>query len=226
MTEVCFTFFLQLEASLQADLFSATGDDTEDLKQRISQIRSLESDLDDPGPIYDCIVFHDGERYQAAVDVTETGDFSQLEPMTDFKHLQQYRRLSDLDALNYGVNIFDEGAVLSNVTDAGAHGTPVAGILGAYHPDQPACNGVAPGCQIVSLKIGDTRLGSMETGVGLMRGLIDAVRCGCNVINMSYGGEYEYLDRTEYVTCPVLTTRWWYCRGNCLGQLWRFHQTG
>ena len=38
------------------------------------------------------------------------------------------------------------------------------------------------------MKIGDTRLGSMETGVGLCRALIEAVKRGCHIINMSYGG--------------------------------------
>ena len=42
--------------------------------------------------------------------------------------------------------------------------------------------------QIVSLKVGDHRLGSMETGVGLIRGLIEAVKRGCHIINLSYGG--------------------------------------
>jgi tripeptidyl-peptidase II len=127
--------------------------------------------------------------------------------MTDYKHARQYARFSDLDALNYCVNIFDEGSVLSIVTDAGAHGSHVAGIVGAYHPDQPECNGVAPGCQIVSLKIGDTRLGSMETGVGLIRALREAVARGCNIINMSYGEAASWDNYGEFVRQAEIVVR-------------------
>ena len=53
--------------------------------------------------------------------------------------------------------------------------------------------------QIVSLKIGDTRLGSMETGVGLMRGLIEAVKRGCHIINMSYGEAVAFANTGAFI---------------------------
>lgn len=181
--------FRSAEARLQKLLTeAAAGEPLDDAKTRIQLLKACEKDFDEPGPVYDCVVFHDGTYWQAAVDTTGTGDFTDAVVMTDYRVHHQYSHFSKIDNCNYCVNIYDEGAILSIVVDAGAHGSHVAGIVAAHHPDQPECNGVAPGAQIVSLKIGDSRLGSMETGVGLTRALIEAVKRGCHIINMSYGG--------------------------------------
>lgn len=53
-------------------------------------------------------------------------------------------------------------------------------------------DGVAPGAKIVSLTIGDGRLGSMETGTAIIRAIVKIMEL-CNagkrvhLINMSYG---------------------------------------
>jgi hypothetical protein len=51
--------------------------DTEEIKTRVAQLRLIEKDLEDPGPLYDCLVFHDGERWQAVVDTSEVGSDTQ-----------------------------------------------------------------------------------------------------------------------------------------------------
>lgn len=164
------------------------AEEAADMEARVAQLAEAGKGYEDAGCLYDVVVWHDGEAWWAAVDVQEDGDLRGFKPMTDYRVRRDWATFnSRLDNLNFAVNIYEEGAVLSIVVDAGSHGTHVAGITAAYHKEQPELNGLAPGAQLVSLKIGDSRLGSMETGVSVVRALCQVVRLKCDMINMSYG---------------------------------------
>lgn len=81
---------------------------------------------------------------------------------------------------------------------AASHGTHVASIASCNHPESSELNGVAPNAKIVSMTIGDGRLGSMETGTGLVRAMtkvMEFCRAGkkIDVINMSYGESLHWI---------------------------------
>ena len=169
----------------------------EDLVAKIDQLKAMQGSFNDPGPIFDCVVFHDGSTWRASIDTDGDGDFGDETTLTNFRAERQYATFGETDLLNYVLNIYDQGNVLSIVADAGAHGTHVAGIVAAHFPDQPELNGMAPGAQIVSVKIGDTRLGSSSLGTGAVRGYATVLENECDLINMSYGGADAFPD-TRY----------------------------
>ncbi len=163
-------------------------EERDDVEQRLTELERLQDKYQDPGPIYDCLVFHDGQTWRAALDTDEDGEFSDETLLTNYRDEQQFSILGEVDLLNFALNIYEDGNLLSIVADSGAHGTHVAGITAAYFPDQPELNGIAPGAQIVAVKIGDTRMGSTSLGTGEVRGTIAVAQNNCDLINMSYGG--------------------------------------
>ncbi|GJN40688.1 hypothetical protein PR202_gb29949 [Eleusine coracana subsp. coracana] len=156
----------------------------EDLQNRLDYLRKLAESYDDRGPVIDIVAWHDGDVWRVAVDTQALEDNKNCGKLADFVPLTNYRLerkfgiFSKLDACSFAANVYDDGNLVSIVTDCSPHATHVAGIAAAFHPDEPLLNGVAPGAQLISCKIGDTRLGSMETGTGLHK---------CDLINMSYG---------------------------------------
>ncbi|NNE42765.1 MAG: S8 family serine peptidase, partial [Gemmatimonadetes bacterium] len=171
-----------------------------ELQARADQLNALDEDLEDAGPVYDCIVFHDGNVWRAAIDTDEDGEFADETALTNYRTERQWATFGDRDLLNYVLNIYEDGNRLSIVADTGSHGTHVAGIVAAYYPDKPELNGIAPGAQLVSVKIGDTRLGSSSVGTGDVRGFAATLQNGCDLVNMSYGGPTSFTDEGRMET--------------------------
>jgi tripeptidyl-peptidase-2 len=170
-----------------------------ELEAKLEVLGTLSESLFDAGPVYDCIVFNDGDKWRAAVDTDEDGDFADEKVMTNFRAERQFSTFADPVSLNFALNIYENGNKLSIVCDSGAHGTHVAGIVSAYHEKNPELNGVAPGAQIVSVKIGDTRIKGMETGPGLEHGVKAVIENHCDLVNMSYG-ESSSAPNKGYIT--------------------------
>ncbi|KAK0532315.1 hypothetical protein OC835_003373 [Tilletia horrida] len=159
----------------------------------------------------------------------EVIDLSSKKPMADF-HVERHWEESDpVSLLTYSVNHLstrtgldsidaaadsssadDDIKAISLVITAGSHASHVAGIVaarrdyvegGEKEEDVRAHDGVAPGAQIVSLKIGDSRLGSMETQQALLRAAQAILATGCDVANLSYGeaGAFNVDNRGAFV---------------------------
>ncbi|EGD80013.1 hypothetical protein, variant [Salpingoeca rosetta] len=158
-----------------------------ELKARVGALSSHVGGYADHGPVLDCIAFNNGTEWMAVVADETVTDLSSVSPMGDYKQRQEYGLFSDEDQMSYSFKFYADGDILSIVTTSGSHGTHVAGILGAHDESSSERNGVAPGVQVVSVKIGDGRLDSMETGAGIIRGVNAAIDNGCHLINMSFG---------------------------------------
>lgn len=159
-------------------------------------LESLESSYaqSDPGPIYDCVVWSDGKQFHVIVDTDEDGDLADEKILRPFGIAGEFGTLSAEEASTFAVQVYEKGNLLSLVTVSGSHGSHVAAIAAAHFPEAPHRNGVAPGARILSIKIGDTRLGGSSSGVGEMRGVAACAQYKADIMNASWGGASQYQD--------------------------------
>ncbi|CAG5094699.1 Oidioi.mRNA.OKI2018_I69.XSR.g13790.t2.cds [Oikopleura dioica] len=163
----------------------------ESAKETLEALKKLNSGWKNLSFIADVVVWNNGEELVAVLDSSFRGDLSSCKVMRDYATAQEWHKLSEETQLNYNFKIFDDKMV-QVVCPSGSHGTHVAGIVAAYHPDEEDKNGIAPGAQIISVKIGDSRLNTLETQAGFIRGLRAAVRGGASIANFSYGEPAKY----------------------------------
>lgn len=134
-------------------------------------------------------------------DVTETLD---LEP-----YQMQIGIPIRLTALRYMLNVmdfrcsakipyaFDYADHDNDVFDKTAdHGTHVAGIIGAVSTDTESMHGIAPGCQLILMKVfSDGAVSASDSAI--LAAIEDSVKLGADVINLSIG---NYAGSTDLKT--------------------------
>ncbi|MEO7995067.1 MAG: S8 family serine peptidase, partial [bacterium] len=138
--------------------------------------------------------------WTCAFDRNQNRDFADEQWMTDFWrkrdfiYLNRNRPEAERRQITLAVNFYPEEHRLSLFCDDGGHGTHVSGIAtGNDINGQASFDGVAPGAQIIALKIGDNRLAGGSTTPGSK---IEAFRYAARyarehnvpvVCNLSYG---------------------------------------
>ena len=73
----------------------------EELEAQLATLKALQGSYRDPGPLYDCVVFHDDTHWQAAVDTDEDGDFADEKLMTNFRVKRDYGTFDGEAQLNF-----------------------------------------------------------------------------------------------------------------------------
>jgi subtilisin family serine protease len=150
----------------------------------------------DEGPVWDALVFNfQGERV-LVIDNDEDGDLGEEPALRSFRESGDWATLGDEALLNYAVGFKGVDQVILYF-DAHGHGTHVAGIIGAFQGENGRMNGIAPGVEFVSIKIGDGKFGGSTSGFSITKALDYAVEVGCQVANMSFGGPSFYADGLE-----------------------------
>lgn len=173
------------------------------------------SNYDDVGPFVEAVVFRDEAGvWRAALDTAEAlhlplvpvsppppssspsppaavaveGSLETAPALASYRLERKHGVFSSRSACSYALTVLDGGDVLEICVDAGAHGSHCASIAAGHEPGvgHSALDGIAPGAQVISYKIGDTRFGSMETGTGLCRALALTIAEARNNPGLSY----------------------------------------
>lgn len=167
-----------------------------DVAARENALEALEDNYlqDDPGPVYDCVLWHDGEVFRVVVDTDEDGDLRDETVLSPFGPSGDYARFADPISATFAVQVYEEGDLLSIVTVSGSHGTHVAAIAAAHFPDEPERNGIAPGTRILSVRMGDVRMFGSSNYFGEIRATASAAQYGVDIMNASWGGDSAYQD--------------------------------
>uniref|UniRef100_A0AC34FI39 Peptidase S8/S53 domain-containing protein n=1 Tax=Panagrolaimus sp. ES5 TaxID=591445 RepID=A0AC34FI39_9BILA len=145
-------------------------------------------------PVADCIVWFDGNKWKASIVTSICDNLESAKVMSSFSEDREYGFISEECMVSYCITIHDKGNILEICVANGSHGSHVAHIAAGHFPDNPEKDGLAPGAQIISLCIGDSRNRNNLSQQALIRALEICCRLKVDVINFSYGATPNCVD--------------------------------
>ena len=143
------------------------------------------------------------------LDLNGNGDISDDKPLRNYKEKQDafsFEYPGDLPPLTIGLNVLPEEKIVSFHYDDGSHGTHVAGIAGGNQIGGIDFNGIAPGANMMSMKLGNNLFSGGATVTESMKKAYlyaDKVSREAKVpviINMSFGIGSEIEGQAEIET--------------------------
>ncbi len=166
---------------------------------RNSEVRDINGNKKEDD-VFGFILYKDGEKWKVLIDSDGDGELTEEKSYLDFSEGREIFSFSGKDSfsdyvpLNVAVNIDSDSKEVSFYMADGSHGTHVAGIAAGFEIDkEPEFSGIAPGAQILALKIGNNAFSGGATTEGSM---VSAWRYAIKkarelnmplVIQMSYG---------------------------------------
>jgi len=138
----------------------------------------------------------DNGDWTSYIDANCNGDLSDEKPVRNYnKNYDTFKieNANNLTPFTFAVNILPEENILSLHFDDGSHGTHVAGIASGYMLNGSYINGVAPGANVISLKIGNNNFDGGATVTESMKKAylfadsISKQRKEPCIVNMSFG---------------------------------------
>lgn len=100
---------------LDSNLTEAEKLEKEDLDAKLDILTNFEKKFIDAGPVYDCILFHDGDKWMCCVDTSDDGDVKDCPLLGEFSTTHSYAPLTQDDQLNFSINVHNDGDLLELV---------------------------------------------------------------------------------------------------------------
>lgn len=157
--------------------------------------------------VYYFVVYKTNDNYWVAyLDINGNGDVTDDKPLRTYKeNFDSFtiKREKGLPPFTMALNIFPDENKVVFFFDDGSHGTHCAGIAAGYNIGEVGLNGVAPGANIIALKIGHNNYpGGATVNESMKKAYLYADKISRErkepcIISMSYGIGSEIENRSE-----------------------------